>query len=85
MPTAQSRHLLTYNYNANDSSLMIQFTNGAVYQYSGVPITEYHNLDHSGSKGTYFWAKIRDRYPTTLISGGVSTAKSRGGAPRRGY
>lgn len=67
MRIAQSSHLQSYQYDPNTETLTIQFVNGAVYQYAGVPITEFHNMAQSGGGGTYFWTKIRDKYPTTKI------------------
>lgn len=65
---AQSSHLQSYEYNPNSQVLTIQFVNGAIYQYAGVPITEFYNMAQSGGAGTYFWAKIRYQYPTTKIA-----------------
>jgi hypothetical protein len=67
---AQSSHLQSYEYDPNTQTLTVQFVNGSVYQYDGVPITEFHNMAQSGGAGTYFWAKIRNNYATTKISGG---------------
>jgi hypothetical protein len=67
MPIAQSSHLENYHYDPNTETLTVQFHNGAVYQYAGVPITDFHNMQQSGGAGTYFWTKIRYRYPTTKI------------------
>lgn len=83
MPVAQSSHLQNYQYDPNTQILTIQFTNGALYQYAGVPITDFYNMAQSGSAGTYFWAKIRDRYPTTLVSPGINNTNNGGGEPRR--
>jgi hypothetical protein len=65
---AQSSHLQRYEYDPNSQVLTIQFVNGAIYQYSGVPITEFYNMAQSGGAGGYFWSKIRDKYPTTKIA-----------------
>jgi len=65
---AQSSHLQAYEYDPDNQVLTVMFTNGSTYQYGGVPLTEYHNLQRSGGGGTYFWAKIRDRYPTVKLT-----------------
>ena len=67
MRTAQSSHLQAYDYNPQTQTLTIQFQNGAIYTYDGVPETEYFNLQQAGGAGSYFWAKIRNRYPTQKI------------------
>jgi hypothetical protein len=64
---AQSSHLQSYSYDANTETLTVQFQNGTIYQYTGVPQTEYWNLAQNGGAGTYFWAKIRNNYPTQKI------------------
>ena len=77
MPVAQSSHLQTYEYEPVTQTLTIQFQNGAIYQYAQVPITEFYNMAQSGGTGAYFWAKIRDRYPTTKIVGGLANTNNR--------
>lgn len=69
MPVAQSSHLQRYDYDGDTLTLTVEFQNGSVYQYAGVPITEFNNMVQSGGAGTYFWAKIRYQYPTTKIVG----------------
>lgn len=69
MPVAQSSHLQHYEYDPNSQVLTIQFVNGSIYTYGNVPETEFHNMAQSGGAGTYFWMKIRDKYPTTKIVG----------------
>lgn len=62
MPVAQSSHLQSYSYDADTQTLTVEFQNGSIYQYAGVPQTEYWNLEQSGGAGTYFHAKIRNNY-----------------------
>lgn len=69
MRIAQSSHLQAFDYDPTSQILTIQFANGSVYQYQGVPQTEFDNLAQSGGGGTFFHAKIRDQYPTTKIVG----------------
>lgn len=65
---AQSSHLMNYEYDPNTETLTITFVNGSVYQYSGVPLTVFHNMAQSGGAGTYFWANVRDKYPATKLT-----------------
>ena len=67
MRVAQSSHLQSYSYDADSQVLTVEFQNGTIYQYAGVPHTEYFNLSQSGGAGTYFHAKIRGQYPTQKI------------------
>lgn len=43
--------------------LEIEFNSGAVYQYTGVPQGEYDAIMNAGSKGSYFHANIKNRFP----------------------
>jgi hypothetical protein len=83
MPVAQSSHLQNYEYDPNTQTLVIQFVNGAVYRYDGVPLTEFNNLAQQGGGGVYFWTKIRGKYPTTLVTGGLNNTNNGGGSPRK--
>jgi hypothetical protein len=67
MPVPQSSHLSSYSYDADSQTLTIQFHNGAIYQYTNVPATEYDNFKQSGGTGTYFVHKIKHQYPMTKI------------------
>ena len=69
--TAQSSHLQVYDYDPSQQALFIQFQDGSVYRYDGVSQTEFDNMKQSGGAGTYFWLKIRERYPTTKIVPGA--------------
>jgi len=69
MRVAQSSHLQSYEYDPNTQTLTIEFQNGAVYRYDGVPMNEFENFMQSGGAGTHFWGKIRNKYPTTKVSG----------------
>lgn len=45
-------------------TLEIEFTDGRIYQYSGVKTSTYKDFLSSGSLGAYFNQQIRDNYPT---------------------
>lgn len=62
MPVAQSSHLQSYDYDPETQILTVEFVNGTIYQYAGVPQTEYWNLAQNGGSGTYFHSKIRNNY-----------------------
>ena len=57
-----SSNIRSVGYHAETSTLEIEFNNGGVYQYQGVPQGEYDGLMSSGSKGSYFHANIKNRY-----------------------
>jgi hypothetical protein len=58
-----SGHIRAIGFDAENSTLEVEFANGLVYQYQGVPQTEYDALMEASSKGTYFSANIKGRYP----------------------
>ena len=69
MAVAQSSHLQTFEYDGDSQTLTITFQNGSVYQYSGVPVTDFNRMVQAGGGGTVFWDVIRTKYPATKISG----------------
>ena len=62
MRVAQSSHLQSYDYDADNSTLTVEFQNGAVYQYPGVSFDDYNRLVQAGGAGSVFWAFIRGKY-----------------------
>jgi len=58
-----SSNIRSIGYDAESMTLEIEFNSGAVYQYQGVPQTEYDAFMNAGSKGTYFNANIKNQFP----------------------
>ena len=50
------------DYDAENKTLSVTFSNGRTYRYENVPEDEYANLLGASSVGKYFIANIRDRY-----------------------
>jgi hypothetical protein len=44
-------------------TLLITFTNGRTYSYSGVPLSTYQSLVSASSAGAFFNSNIRGRFP----------------------
>lgn len=63
-----SSNLSAVGYDPASRVLEIEFHNGGVYQYSGVPQHVYDGLMSAGSKGQYFHAHIKDIYPYQRVS-----------------
>jgi hypothetical protein len=57
-----SSNLRSVGYDADTSTLEIEFNSGEVYQYQGVPEGEYDALLNAGSHGSYFAGNIKNRY-----------------------
>jgi uncharacterized protein len=58
-----SSSLAAVGYDASSSTLEVEFNNGGVYQYYGVPDAVHEGLMSAGSHGEYFAANIRNSYP----------------------
>ena len=57
-----STNLHSVGYRSEDSLLLVQFNNGAAYEYYDVPQYVYDDLLQAESKGKYFAQVIRNRY-----------------------
>ena len=62
-----SSNIQSIGYDSESSILEVEFNNGRVYQYSGVPESEYEGLMNASSHGTYLNANIKGHYPYTQI------------------
>lgn len=58
-----SSTIASLGYDAAGEILEVEFVNGHVYQYSGVPSGEHDALRSAPSIGSYFNANIRPNYP----------------------
>lgn len=62
-----SSNIQSIGYDSDSSILEVEFITGRVYQYSGVPDSEYEGLMNASSHGTYLNAHIKGNYPYTEI------------------
>jgi lysyl-tRNA synthetase class 2 len=60
MPSSVIDH---FEYQESRSELIVTFVTGKIYAYGLVPKQVYEGFRRSRSKGTFFNAHIRDRYP----------------------
>jgi len=51
-------------YDAESQTLAVEFNNGSVYDYGGVPQSEYDNMMSAQSVGKYFVANVKSVYRT---------------------
>lgn len=64
MPTIRSSSVIAWvAYQKPARILEVGFKQGRRYSYFGVPENEYRALLAASSKGAYYNARIRDRYP----------------------
>lgn len=57
-----SSNISAIGYDIDNQILEVEFTNGAIYSYSGVPSDEYEGFMSADSKGKYLHANIKSRY-----------------------
>lgn len=57
-----SSNLKWIGYDESKKELYIGFRNNTEYKYFDVPKDIFEGLLNAGSKGRYFWVKIRDVY-----------------------
>jgi hypothetical protein len=62
-----SSELRAAGYDPDEHLLEIEFNNGGVYHYFGVPLDEYSGLMAAPSKGQYFNQRIRNKYDCVRI------------------
>jgi hypothetical protein len=63
----KSRILSSVGYDESTKILEIGFSNGLVYQFSGVPPKVYKDLMHSDEIGKYFSEKVRPKFHSRQI------------------
>lgn len=51
------------DYDAERAKLLVRFASGERYVYVGVPGEVHRSFLEASSKGRFFQAEIRDRYP----------------------
>jgi len=75
--TFQSTHLNGGSYEPEDRTMMLQFVNGAIYRYAGVPQHKWDSMRQSSSPGTYFHDHIRGQYTEAKIGDGTTKSGRR--------
>ena len=63
------------SYDADRHELTVRFSNGRAYVYSLVPAAVAAALAGAPSKGAYFNAHVRDRFPFRKVVALVASAK----------
>ena len=62
-----STNIASIGYDENQMVLEIEFLNGRVYRYEGVPEYVFRNFLNASSKGRFFHSNIRNVYPYSRI------------------
>jgi hypothetical protein len=63
----RSTNIKSVGYDKPSLALEVEFHTGSVYRYSNVPELVYRGLLSAPSKGRYFAARIKDRYPCVKV------------------
>ena len=59
----ESTAISEIDYDADRAKLLVRFASGERYVYVGVPGEVHRSFVDAESKGRFFQAQIRDRYP----------------------
>lgn len=62
-----SSNISSIGYDEDRNILEIEFNDGAIYQYSGVPEQEYKSLLSASSKGSYLNKHMKGKYRYTQV------------------
>lgn len=63
----QSSMVKAWAFDAATDTLEIEFTNGRIYQYAGVPAFLAKGFEVAASKGQYFLSRIDGRFRTEEV------------------
>lgn len=80
----QSSHLNAGRYEDEQQVYQLQFTNGAMYTYFGVPQTVVDTWHQSSSPSDYFQNKVKTSYPYKKMMD-AQVPHGRKGRPARGF
>lgn len=67
MKSVSSSNLVAVGYDEEEKLLHVQFKNGNVYEYRGVPKKTYQNLMGAESLGSYFHQNIKFGFPYSKV------------------
>ena len=67
MIVKDSSLIYAITYNESTRVLQVTFHSGSTWEYEEFPDTEYYNLLHAKSMGSYFMKNIRGKYTENEI------------------
>lgn len=65
--TVASSNIRAMGYDVSSQTLEVEFLNGSVYQYYGVPENMYERMLNEPSKGRFLHAYIKNQYPYSRV------------------
>ena len=60
--SVESSNVASIGYDNTTHVLEVEFKGGQVYQYFGVPESEWLAFLEAGSKGSFIWTNLRGKY-----------------------
>lgn len=63
----ESSNLRSVGYDSNTSTLEVEFTSGAIWQYFDVLESSYYEMKSASSVGKYFNANIRGQHSESKV------------------
>jgi hypothetical protein len=63
----ESSMIQSIGYDAQSSTLEIEFNSGAVWQYFDFPESLWHEFESSESKGRFFLREIKNQYGESRV------------------
>jgi hypothetical protein len=63
MQSVSSSNVAAVGYDTENQSVYVQFLNGSIYAYKGVPEYEFENLRTAQSVGSYINRNYKNVYP----------------------
>jgi len=60
--TPESKNLKRYGYRSADNTLIIEFKNGARYEYPDVPRELFDQMRHADSAGSFFAQRVKNDF-----------------------
>ena len=79
----ESSLLAKVAYDHQRAILQVEFRDGALYRYLGVPIQTYQDLLRADSKGAYFNHHIRSAFPYAMVQGRATAPSGQPNTIRR--
>lgn len=62
-----SSNVASMGYDEDTETLEVEFLNGSIYQYYGVPQNMYQQFVRAGSKGRFLSTYIKNAYPFSRV------------------
>lgn len=67
MTAVRSSNVAAHGYDASSKTLAVQFANGGLYHYAGVPADVAAQLGAAESKGSFFASHVRGKFTSTKV------------------